>query len=311
MPQPPLPPEELKRRLDARAQHGSIKAAAQALGIPRTTLASTLDDHRTGAFGLSQHLGRVDIGIENGVVLVGSDAHIWDVIPSPAMRAFLWAIKRFRKRGELHAVILNGDVVDGARISRHPSIGWESKPTFFEELVGAQTQLREITKAGGKGINYEWPFGNHDMRLESAIANALPALERVNGVHLKDHFPDWRPSWMVWINDLLVVKHRFKGGINAPRNNTVFAGKSMATGHLHNLQVMPFSDYNGTRWGVDTGMLATPYSPQFIHYTEANPVNWRAGFAVFTFCEGALLQPELVIVRDADSWEFRGEIHHG
>src|SRR6266576_7356908 len=137
MPQPPLPPEELKRRLDARAQHGSIQAAADALGIPRTTLASSIAGPHIAAFGLSQHLGRVDIGLENGVVLVGSDAHIWDVIPSPAMRAFLWAIKHFRKRGELHTVILNGDVVDGARISRHPSIGWESKPTFFEELVNA------------------------------------------------------------------------------------------------------------------------------------------------------------------------------
>lgn len=308
-----LTPEELERRLKAIAEYGTISAASEALGIPRTTLAHTVETMRRvpgrAAIGVISHPGRHDIGLENGTILVGSDAHIWPGPPSTAMRAFMWAIRRFRK--ELSAVILNGDVVDGASISRHPSIGWESKPKLIDELGAVQKQLREMRSVGGSKAEYIWTLGNHDSRFETAIANALPNFAGVEGVHLKDHFPDWEPAWSCWINDDLVVKHRFKGGMHATWNNTVYSGKSMATGHLHSLRVTPFSDYNGTRWGVDTGTLSTPYGPQFIHYTEGNPVNWRAGFVVFTFRAGELLQPELVIVRDEQSWQFRGQVFDG
>lgn len=57
--------------------------------------------------------------------------------------------------------------------------------------------------------------------------------------------------------------------------------------------------------GVDTGTLAEPYGPQF-NYTEAGPVNWASGFAVLSFHEGRLLEPELCVVMDGKAW-FRGE----
>ena len=317
-----IPPQVLEERLRMLKECGGIRTlTAEKLGIPVGTLHHTLrtakrmgiefpnapfNPNRPVAVGVREHRGRIDLEIEDGIVLVGSDAHIWPGDPTPAMRAFVWACRKFRK--ELRAVVLNGDIVDGARISRHPSIGWESKPTLIEELGAVQKQLREIRKAASDGPEYIWTLGNHDARFETAIANALPEFERVQGVHLRDHFPDWEPAWSCWINDDLVIKHRFKGGIHAPWNNTIYAGKSIATGHLHSLKVTPFSDYNGTRWGVDTGTLSAPYSDPFVHYTEANPVNWRAGFVVFTFRKGEMLWPELVVVRDKDSWMFRGQV---
>jgi hypothetical protein len=54
-------------------------------------------------------------------------------------------------------------------------------------------------------------------------------------------------------NPLRSSKHRMKGGIHAAHNNTLHAGTTMVTGHLHSVKVTPFSDYNGTRWDVDTG----------------------------------------------------------
>lgn len=104
------------------------------------------------------------------------------------------------------------------------------------------------------------------------------------------------------------MKHRYKGGLHATHNNTMWAGKTMVTGHLHSLKVTPLTDYNGTRWGVDSGTLAEPYGPQFRDYTETNPLNWRPGFVVLTFQSGQLLDPELVRVRSEGEVVFRGKV---
>ena len=82
----------------------------------------------------------------------------------------------------------------------------------------------------------------------------------------------------------------------------------MVTNHLHSPKVTPFTDYAGTRYGVDTGCLADPDHEAFLAYTEDNPKNWRAGFAVLTFKDGKLLMPELVQVWDKSHVQFRGEI---
>ena len=118
----------------------------------------------------------------------------------------------------------------------------------------------------------------------------------------------WRACWATWINGHTVVKHRWKGGIHATRNNTVNAGTNIVTGHLHSLKVAPFSDYNGTRFGVDTGTLADPYGEQFADYTEISPVDWRSGFAVLTFHRSRLLWPEVAHVIDEGVVEFRGQV---
>jgi hypothetical protein len=81
----------------------------------------------------------------------------------------------------------------------------------------------------------------------------------------------------------------------------------MCTGHLHSLKVTPYSDYNGIRFGIDTGTLAEPDGPQFT-YSELNPSNHRSGFAVLTFFNGQLLWPELVHSFDEGHIQFRGEV---
>jgi len=84
----------------------------------------------------------------------------------------------------------------------------------------------------------------------------------------------------------------------------------MVTGHLHSAKVYPLTDYDGTRYGVDSGTLAVATGPQFVDYLEDNPANWRAAFVVLTYWKGLLLQPELVLVLDeAKSLvQFRGEV---
>ena len=255
------------------------------------------------AAGFGHH--RLEWTIPDGEVLIGSDAHIWPGDEPVMMRAF----RLFAKKRNPKAVILNGDIFDGANISRHAQIMWEKSPGVAKELEAVQDWLNKLVLGSPVNIPMAWPQGNHDARFETKLSANASEFANVKGMHLKDHFSNrLTPCWSVWINDTVVVKHRQKGGIHATHNNTVGAGKSMVTGHLHSAKVTPFTDYNGTRWGVDCGCLADPYGPQFLGYTEDGFRNHRAGFCVLTFVNGALLQPELCLVWDEDHVQFRGEI---
>lgn len=239
--------------------------------------------------------------VQNGYVIVGSDAHYWPDEISTAHRALVKLCKELKPQ----IVVMNGDMIDGARISRHAPIGWENRPSVIQEIETTQERLGEVEKAAGKARRY-WPLGNHDARFETRLATVAPEYAKVHGVHLRDHFPLWEPCWALCINDSVVVKHRFKGGIHATHNGTLWAGKTMVTGHLHSLKVTPFSDYNGVRYGVDTGTLADVYGPQFEDYTEQGPMNWRSGFVVLTFKDGRLLWPDVCHVFAEGRVEFQG-----
>jgi hypothetical protein len=260
---------------------------------------------RTGTLVTPAHASaaRHHLGIENGVVLVFSDAHFWPGIRTTAYQGLLWAIKELRPK----AIINNGDAFDGASISRHPRIGWDSKPSVIHELHACEAALGEIEEAA-KGAKLVWALGNHDARFENRLANTVPEYMHVGGFKLSDHFPAWIPCWSCWPTEEVVIKHRLKGGVHATHNNTVNSGVSTVTGHLHSLKVTPFADYRGNRFGVDTGTLADPSGPQFTDYLEDGPVNWRSGFAVLTFKDGRMLWPELVHKWSEGAVEFRGQV---
>lgn len=251
----------------------------------------------------TEYSARRHFEVQDGIVLVFSDAHFWPGVRTTAFRALLRFIEELKPK----AIICNGDAFDGASISRFPRIGWDSKPSVIEELKACKERLGEI-EAAANGAKLYWPLGNHDARFENRLAQNAPEYEGVVGFHLKDHFPAWAPCWSVWINQEVVIKHRLKGGIHATRNNTLNAGKTTFTGHLHQLKVTPLDDYNGTRWGVDTGTLADPSGPQFTDYLEDGFTDWRSGFVVATFHNGRLLWPEVVRVLDHDSVDFRGHV---
>ena len=254
---------------------------------------------------LQDHPARQEIKINDGTILIGSDSHYWPGIISTAHRAFV----HFNRELKPKYVVKNGDELDFPIISRHAPIQWEEQPSVVKEIEAAQDRLHEITEAN-KNAGYLWPLGNHDGRYETKLATVAPEYAKIHGVHLKDHFPRWKPCWSVWVNDDVVIKHRWANGIHAVYNNTLRSGKTIITGHLHSLKVTPWTDYNGTRFGVDCGTMAHPYGPQFEGYMEDNSRNWRSGFIVLTFHKGRLLWPEIVHVIDEDKGlvEFRGDV---
>ncbi len=268
--------------------------------LKRQITSPTKNRYRTRS-GIA-HPGRIELEVDSGVVLIASDCHYWPGPPSTAHRAFV----KFCQEHKPKTIIANGDVIDACSISRHPPIGWTHMPTVQEEIEAAQDRLGEIEAAAFRARKL-WPLGNHDGRFETRLAVDAPEFAKVHGTSLKDHFPVWEPCWSVFINDDVVVKHRFKGGIHAPHNNAVNSGRSMITGHLHSAKVTPYTDYTGTRYGVDTGCIADPAHPAF-EYLEDNPRNWRSAFCVATFHKGRMMMPELALVWDADHVEFRGAL---
>lgn len=254
--------------------------------------------------------GRVPVEIKNGTALIGGDSHIWPGPASTCMRAF----KKFCDDIKPAVVILNGDVLDFPRISRHPQ-NWESAPDPQEEIEAAQDHLSDIVQACSRKTRKVWTIGNHDQRFEGMIANSIPQYRGVKGVHLSDHFPAWEKAMSCMINEEIrggetMVKHIPKGGgINATRGFTLNGGISTVHNHLHSQNVRPVSDYRThDRYGVDTGMLADKDHRAF-GYSQDAPLDWRSGFAVLTYKDGVLMPPELVTKMTDNSVWFRGALH--
>ncbi len=281
----------MKRRRNIERKHGIVIAAPHSNASHAPFAAAAIP-------------GRLHLAVQDGVVLIGSDLHAWPGEPGTGFKAFIKFIKEFNPK----AVIMNGDVIDGASISRHPPLGWDRLPTLIEEIEAAQQLLHQIEVAVPRKAELFWPCGNHDARFSKELASKVPEYGRLHGTQLKDHFgPRWSPCWSVWINDDVVVKHRPKsGGVHASYTSTLHSGKTFIHGHLHSLKCTPLVDYNGRRWGVDCGTLAADiYGPQF-SYIEDGVRNWSEGFVLATFVDGQLLQPELCVVQAPGVVEWRG-----
>ena len=243
--------------------------------------------------------------VRNGTIIVASDCHYWPGMVSPAHEAMLRLIKALKP----DIVVLNGDILDGARISRHARIMWEKQPTLKDELHAVQDRCAEIERAAGRARLVR-TIGNHDARFENYWSANTPEAEDMPGMTLLDYLPRWRAGWALHVNadtdGWTVIRHRpVSGGIHSAYNSTLRAGTHYVHGHLHKLGVTAWGDYRGRRYGVDTGTLAEINGPQF-NYTEAGPHNWASGFAVLTFRDGRLLQPELAVF-EAGAVHFRGQ----
>lgn len=241
--------------------------------------------------------------VPDGVVIVFSDAHYWPGLVSASHRALVALIEQLGPA----AIIANGDMLDGATISRHPRSGWERRPSLKQELEACAERLGEVEAVAGRA-SLLWNIGNHDARFENHLSANVPGFEGVPGTTLPERFPLWTFAVSTVLNAAtdhpVMVKHRLANGIHATYNNTVKAGISMVTGHLHRLNVTAWGDYRGRRYGVDTGTLADPIGPQFT-YTEDAPSPHGEGFAVLTFRDGRMQPPELLEVVDGVA-VFRG-----
>lgn len=265
------------------------------------------------------HKKQTNFEIDNGVVIVGSDAHIWPGARTTALRAMIEVTASLAKHIKL--LVANGDWVDGARTNRHDPHGWNATPTVKEEIQCVTEGLhdwRMAAKPSRSGCASHYRIGNHELNYERYLVSRAKEFRGMPGTRLADNFPEWELGWSTFINRRsetpTMIKHRINGGIHAGYNNTLKSGVTTVTGHTHILEAKPWGDYRGRRWGVQTGCLATPDGPQF-EYAENGPSPACSGFAVLTFKDGVLLPPELcevirgkayfrsqVVIDDSDAW---------
>src|SRR5215469_11792361 len=265
-------------------------------------------------------VGTHSLEIDEGHVVIASDCHYRSDEPaSTAHRALVELTSRFAEDGTLRALILNGDVEDFPKISKHARIGWEHQPSVAEELAIFRHRMSEIASIAGLDTELVMTMGNHDVRLDTFLSQNAPAFEGVMGFSLRDHIdPSWAISWQVEINGCdpasVLVKHPHRSGASATKANVLTAGRSIVTGHSHQPGITRISHGARHLYGVDAGCIAALNSRAFVGYTEmaaaSGLANWASGFAVLTFKDGLLLPPELVLVVDEEAGlaAFRGEL---
>ncbi len=251
--------------------------------------------------------GRIDYSLDNGVVIVFSDAHYWPNVRTTMQRALCAMVKQLKPA----AVVCNGDAFDGGTISRYPRIGWDKKPSVLEELNAVDAALEELRAAASPGTDLIWPLGNHDARYETKLAAHAPEFEGIAGFSLKDRFPHWRPCWTFWVNGNTCVTHFYHTGLHDGHNNLLKGQCNYITGHTHSLKVTPWTNARAeTLWAVNTGTLADALGGHNVDYQQGRHGNHRSGFAVLTYRDGQLLMPELAMKYDEDSFVFRGHVLH-
>ena len=145
------------------AEHGSIRRAAAYLGVNESTLRGRLNRRGAGGPNTGRALGptvrhvtsegRINLDIQDGIVIVFSDAHFHPGVRTTMHRALIGMVEQLRPA----AVVCNGDAFDGSDLSRFSSIGWEKKPSVKDELDAVEQALTEIEEVAG-----EAELGEHE-----------------------------------------------------------------------------------------------------------------------------------------------------
>lgn len=254
-----------------------------------------------------------------GSVIVFSDAHLHPGEYTPAYQALLLLIKKTKN---LKAIVCNGDLFDGATISRFGRSGVfdQSFPSAIEELRYCQQIMTEIERTAPKDCNLIFTAGNHDVRFTTRISNNLPEFRELAGFQIQHYFPNWAWCFSCVINPDTQgetwIKHRWhQGAITAAYNNVMKSGGvHFVSSHTHVLEVKPYMNIRGQRfYGVQTGTLSPiGNATQKFSYAEDNPSQSASGFILLTYDSYdqnyRLHPPELIEVLDNGDVFFRGEI---
>ena len=287
------------RRDAVEARHGialvanSPKAVKHDPAVTRAIMSARRDVNR--------------LEISDGVVLVGSDAHYTPEVIPMAHKALCNLIVDLGS--EVKAVVLNGDILDGGSISRHPRIRWKKPPSVKEELDAVLARTGDIERAVRPGTHLFRTYGNHCARFESRLSSQVPEYEGIGGFTLRDHLPRWADSDRIDVNEDMVILHDWHAGIHSGWNDVLKGGCHTVTGHTHELGTKAHRGFKGTHYGIKTGMLADNDQKEFDYRLGKPGLNWQSGFAVLTWRNGVLLHPEFCAVRDDGNAYFRGKLY--
>lgn len=294
--------------LSLRAAFSRRKAIEERRGIVLGAINANKGVKHTSEAAKAIQSSRRDVNrieIENGVIIVGSDAHYSPGHVPTAHKALCNLVTDLGS--EVKAVVLNGDILDGGAISRHPRIRWKSAPSVKDELDAVIERTEEIRAAISPGTRLLRTYGNHCARFESRLSAQVPEYEGIGGFLLKDHLPHWMDSDRIDVNENMVIIHDWHAGVHSGWNDVLKGGCHTVTGHTHELGCKAHRGFKDTHYGIKTGMLADEHQSEFDYRLGKPGMNWQSGFAVLTWVDGMLLFPEFCAVRDDEAAYFRGK----
>jgi len=297
--------------LSLRAVYSRRKRLEERFGVLMTAMdfrqGCNRHDPEVAKIVMSSRRDTNRLEIQDGIIIVASDCHYSPGHIPVAHKAMCNLIADLGS--EVKAVVLNGDILDGGAISRHPRIRWQKRPTVKDELEAVVARLGEIEKIVKPGTRLLRTYGNHCARFESRLANQVPEYEGIGGFLLRDHLPFWADSDRIDVNDDTVILHDWHSGLHSGWNDVLKGGCHTVTGHTHELSCKAHKGFKELHYGIKTGMLADEFQEEFDYRIGKPGMNWQSGFAVLTWRDGMLLYPEFCAVREDGRAYFRGKLY--
>lgn len=262
---------------------------------------------------------REDYRLDEGsyVLLSISDTHSQYLDPFVWL-AFLSAIRDLKPDG----VLFNGDILEGAEISRHPQIpGWseplQSEFDFCREMV---RQVRE--DAGHRGDLF-WTGGNHDVdRLAMYLTQTAKALSGLRDLRIDKQLgldqynvrlfnggtiaspkgtEDARPGFLLF--DFYRIHHGVRLGQNPAADELKDAGRSGQSGHVHRAGLA----HGTTERNESMSWMCTPAGCRHEAgraYMRGATTGWQRGFGFARlFPNGTEHQYPVVVKHGSDGRE--------
>ena len=297
--------------LSLRAVYSRRKRLEERFGVLMTAMdfrqGCNRHDPEVAKIVMSSRRDTNRLEIQDGIIIVASDCHYSPGHIPVAHKAMCNLIADLGS--EVKAVVLNGDILDGGAISRHPRIRWQKRPTVKDELEAVVARLGDIEKIVKPGTRLLRTYGNHCARFESRLANQVPEYEGIGGFLLRDHLPFWADSDRIDVNDDTVILHDWHSGLHSGWNDVLKGGCHTVTGHTHELSCKAHKGFKELHYGIKTGMLADEFQEEFDYRIGKPGMNWQSGFAVLTWRDGMLLYPEFCAVREDGRAYFRGKLY--
>lgn len=288
---------EFQRAADLRDQRGTAKV--------RNLTAKLHTERKIAAYGdacIKPHLDkfanryRKSSGLKH--IIVGSDFHSNFVDPM-MMRMWLDVIKMVQPDG----VVLNGDIMDFAQVSRYSKIPGAGSLNIQKDLDFCRDNILKPTREAAGDAWMTYHIGNHEARLIRLLADVAPQLadlrclrwdqlldiddldiELVFGGEwlapgAKDRKENIKRTWKVYY-DSLVVTHGISIAKNAMSTELTRWGLSGTSGHTHRPGQWSQPTHANPRanWTSTPMMAGTPVGKDYAQ----GPSAWTMGFSLFT-----------------------------
>jgi len=195
-------------------------------------------------------------------------------------KAALIAAIQYAKQDRVENIILNGDILDSAQISRHPKHA--DTPKFLNEIELAK-QFLEGLRSEFKDQNIYFKIGNHEDRLErylmqnaDALAGLIDFRKLLKLDELGIRFVE-STQFMRIENTYIVHGHEMKvsGGVNPARALILKAAANVVMGHVHRTSFASIKSLDGKFYKAYTTGCLCKLRQAYMPHSNSNH-----GFAI-------------------------------